>query len=61
MAGEEASAQARAASVRAWMLAKGIAPSRMTAKGFGPDNPIAPNTTADGRAQNRRIEFLRTK
>jgi outer membrane protein OmpA-like peptidoglycan-associated protein len=53
--------QSRAESVRSWMMAKGIAPGRMTAKGFGPDKPIAPNTTPEGRAKNRRIEFLRTK
>jgi type VI secretion system protein ImpK len=31
--------------------------SRITAKGMGDANPVAPNTTADGRAQNRRIEI----
>jgi outer membrane protein OmpA-like peptidoglycan-associated protein len=29
----------------------------MTAKGYGPANPIVPNTTAAGRAQNRRVEL----
>jgi len=29
----------------------------MTAKGYGPANPIAPNTTAAGRGQNRRVEL----
>ncbi len=35
----------------------GIARHRLTAEGMGPDSPISSNSTADGRAQNRRIEF----
>jgi len=35
----------------------GIDPERFTIQGFGPDQPIADNDTAEGRAQNRRIEF----
>jgi outer membrane protein OmpA-like peptidoglycan-associated protein len=53
--------QARADAVRTWLINKGIAADRITAKGFGPENPIAPNTTKEGKAQNRRIEFFRTK
>lgn len=52
---------ARATSVRDWLIAKGIAADRLKAKGFGPDRPVAPNTTEEGRQQNRRIEFVRTK
>jgi outer membrane protein OmpA-like peptidoglycan-associated protein len=51
----------RAESVKAWLVKKGVASSRIAAKGFGPDNPIADNKTADGRQKNRRIEFFRTK
>src|SRR5205809_327701 len=49
--------QARADAVRAYLGSKGVAPSRMVAKGYGAANPIAANTTAAGRAQNRRVEL----
>jgi OOP family OmpA-OmpF porin len=48
--------QDRANTVRAYLLTKGIDPSRVTAKGYGMSKPIAPNTTAAGKAQNRRTE-----
>ncbi|MGH1364534.1 MAG: OmpA family protein [Calditrichia bacterium] len=51
----------RADSVRAWLLQKGVDPARVAAKGFGEDNPIADNATAEGRQANRRIEFVRSK
>ncbi len=53
--------KARAQAVKRWLEARGIASNRLTAKGFGPENPIAPNTTDEGREKNRRIEFVRTK
>lgn len=49
--------QARAEAVRAYLIKKGVAPSRLQAKGFGPDRPLAPNLTAAGLAKNRRVEF----
>jgi len=49
--------QARAEVVRAYMVSKGVAPGRMVARGYGASNPIAVNTTAEGRAQNRRVEL----
>ncbi|MDM7925576.1 MAG: OmpA family protein [bacterium] len=49
----------RAESVKAYLASKGIAKERIETKGFGPDNPVAPNDTKEGRAQNRRIEFIR--
>ena len=49
--------EARAGAVRAYLARKGVAPDRMTAKGYGATNPIADNATADGRAQNRRVEL----
>ncbi len=48
----------RAASVRRHLIGRGIKPHRMTAEGFGPDRPIADNETEEGRAKNRRVEFL---
>jgi len=53
--------QRRAESVKAWLVARGVSPARITTKGYGPDRPIASNATPEGRAQNRRIEFTRTK
>ena len=47
----------RAQSVRQYLIDKGIAPDRLTAKGYGPDRPLASNATAEGRAQNRRVEL----
>ena len=51
----------RAKSVKDWLVAKGIAESRLTTGGLGPDKPIATNDTPDGRRRNRRVEFRRTK
>lgn len=52
---------ARAESVKAFLIAKGIDGARITTAGFGPDKPLVPNTTAANKQKNRRIEFLRTK
>jgi len=51
----------RADSVRDYLVRKGVYGSRINTKGFGPENPIAPNNTKAGRAKNRRIEFYRIK
>ncbi|MBI1362142.1 MAG: OmpA family protein [Alphaproteobacteria bacterium] len=47
----------RAEAVRDYLVQNGVAASKLTAKGFGPDHPAASNRTKKGRAQNRRIEF----
>jgi outer membrane protein OmpA-like peptidoglycan-associated protein len=48
---------ARALAVRAYLARRGVAPSRMEAKGYGASGYIAPNATPAGRAQNRRVEL----
>ena len=53
--------QARADSVRAFLMGKGISSDRMQAKGYGPDQPIDNNQTAAGRERNRRVEFMITQ
>ncbi|MBF0358253.1 MAG: OmpA family protein [Magnetococcales bacterium] len=49
--------QARAEAVVGYLLDRGINPMRLTAKGYGPDKPIADNATRAGRAANRRVEL----
>ncbi len=50
--------QSRADGVRTWLMAHGISPSRISARGLGQTQPIADNGTADGREANRRIELV---
>ncbi|MNI90455.1 putative lipoprotein YiaD precursor [compost metagenome] len=47
----------RAESVKAYLVSQGANASRIEATGYGPDQPIASNKNADGRQQNRRVEF----
>jgi len=47
----------RAAAVKDWLIANGVSASRLSSEGFGPNNPVADNKTAAGRAQNRRTEI----
>jgi outer membrane protein OmpA-like peptidoglycan-associated protein len=50
--------QRRAQSVRDYLVSRGIASDRITAAGFGPSRSIADNGTAEGRANNRRVEIV---
>lgn len=51
---------ARANAVRDYLIGKGIDGARLTAKGYGPDQPVQENTTVAGRAANRRVELTKT-
>jgi OOP family OmpA-OmpF porin len=51
--------QSRADAVRVQLISMGIDASRLTAKGYGKTKPISDNTTAEGKANNRRVEFVK--
>lgn len=48
----------RAQSVRTYLISQGIPRDAIAAEGFGPNDPIADNSTADGRQKNRRVELI---
>jgi outer membrane protein OmpA-like peptidoglycan-associated protein len=50
--------QKRADAVRAQLVSRGVAQDRIKAVGVGPDRPVADNKTAEGRANNRRVEII---
>jgi outer membrane protein OmpA-like peptidoglycan-associated protein len=50
--------QRRAESVRSFLTARGYEPSRIRAVGIGEARPVAGNNTAEGRANNRRVEIV---
>jgi chemotaxis protein MotB len=52
----EVLSQKRAEAVMEYLISQGVKPDMISARGFGEANPVAPNTTAKGRAQNRRVE-----
>jgi OOP family OmpA-OmpF porin len=51
--------QRRAETVMRYLVSKGVEPARLTARGYGPDAPVADNRTESGRAANRRVELRR--
>ena len=54
----KALSERRAQSVLKWLTTRGeLAPSRLTARGFGQEQPMSHNDTDEGRAQNRRVQF----
>jgi len=50
--------QRRADAVRNYLISKGIAADRLTAKGYGESQPVADNATDEGRFKNRRVELI---
>ncbi|MBV9939470.1 MAG: OmpA family protein, partial [Acidobacteriaceae bacterium] len=48
----------RANTVRDFLLRQGLNTNSMTAVGYGPNYPVAPNDTSAGRQQNRRVELV---
>jgi outer membrane protein OmpA-like peptidoglycan-associated protein len=48
----------RAGRVYEYLVGSGIDPGRLTYEGLGPARPVAPNTTENGRARNRRVEVV---
>ena len=51
--------QQRADAVKAQLISMGIDPSRLSSNGFGDSKPIADNSSPEGKANNRRVEFLK--
>jgi chemotaxis protein MotB len=49
--------QKRADNVMQFMISQGVRPNMVSAHGFGEENPVATNDTAEGKAQNRRVEL----
>ena len=47
----------RAAAVRSYLVGKGVDASRIQSQGRGEKEPVATNATAQGQAQNRRVEI----
>jgi outer membrane protein OmpA-like peptidoglycan-associated protein len=48
----------RAAAVKDFLISQGVTPANITSQGFGKSDPVADNSTATGRAQNRRVNMV---
>jgi chemotaxis protein MotB len=57
VASNQVLSQKRAETVMQYMISQGVKPELVSARGHGEADPIAPNNTAQGRAQNRRVEI----
>jgi chemotaxis protein MotB len=57
VASNEVLSQKRAEAVMGYLISHGVKPDLVAAKGWGEQEPVAPNDTAAGRAQNRRVEI----
>ncbi len=53
--------QNRANAIRNYLISKGVEASRLTAKGYGEENPVKSNDTEEGRKENRRVEIILIK
>ena len=53
--------QDRVETVRDYLIDRGLSPDQLVARGFGETQPVADNSTEEGRARNRRVEFRLTK
>ncbi|MDO9468987.1 MAG: OmpA family protein, partial [Thiobacillus sp.] len=51
----------RAEAVRNFLISRGVAADRLTAKGYGEAQPVADNATEEGRFKNRRVELVPLK
>ncbi len=56
--GNQTLSERRAASVRAYLIDKGVAPERLVSQGFGESRPVDPAHTAAAWDKNRRVEFM---
>jgi len=56
--GNQILSQQRAEAVVTYLVENGVSADQLSAQGYGADQPIADNGTAEGRAENRRIEFI---
>jgi outer membrane protein OmpA-like peptidoglycan-associated protein len=51
--------EARAKTVVAALISKGIDKSRLSSKGWGQEKPVEDNSTEEGKAKNRRVEIVK--
>jgi outer membrane protein OmpA-like peptidoglycan-associated protein len=54
----QALSKARADAVGSYFASRGVSQERITTAGLGPSRPVADNNTAEGRANNRRVEIV---